>query len=313
MRAHALAARTKTPQPCRRSGAGAPARARPEVRRILHGSGPRIQRQTVPEPDELPRRGNAPLPYREAMEALERERMFGEPPSGRLCMTFDDGPQDGTEDCLDALAGERVPATFFLTGKNMASDPDRQRALVSRMLTEGHQIGNHTYTHFPAREVDYQATYGDLSDPKKLARFENNFHKNQAYFEDLLGASSPIFSLARLPGQGRFVRMGGRLVYVEQTEAMGMTHVEWDFEFGTSYTPKESKTEKASFPHLTAFPWQGIDGVSADHEGFPKAGDVILLHDRHWNGKQAKLEAVITKLKNQSFGFGKLDSSGRCS
>src|SRR5688572_31213401 len=48
-------------------------------------------------------------------------------------------------------------------------------------------------------------TYGDLSDPAKLAAFEKNFNDNEDHFRTLLGASSPIFSLARLPGDGRFV------------------------------------------------------------------------------------------------------------
>jgi len=247
------------------------------------------------------------------VEALERDRLGPnpQPAAGKVCLTFDDGPQKGTEDCLNALAGT-VPATFFLTGKNMASDPTEQKRLVERILSEGHQIGNHTYTHDPQADAEYRKTYGDLSDPKKLAQFEDNFNKNEAYFRKLLGASSPIFSLARLPGDGRFVTIGGKLVYVKQTEAMGMAHVGWDFEFGTSYISKKTKKEVPSFPHLKHLPWQGIDGVSADHSGFPSAGNVVLLHDRHWNGKQAKLEAVIAKLKSTGFGFGKLDSSGKC-
>ena len=45
MRTHL--AQTRTPSPRRPSDAGAPARARPEVRRILHGSVPRIQRAQI--------------------------------------------------------------------------------------------------------------------------------------------------------------------------------------------------------------------------------------------------------------------------
>ena len=246
------------------------------------------------------------------MEELERARIAGEPLAGKVCMTFDDGPQDGTEDCLNALAA-KVPATFFLTGKNMAADPVRQKTLVGRMLTEGHQLGNHTYTHDPQAAAEYRQAYGDLSDPTKLAKFEANFNDNEAHFRTLLGASSPIFSLARLPGDGRFVNMGGTLVYVKQTEKMGMAHVGWDFELGTTKMVGTPPVEKPVFKHLKTFPWQGIDGVSADRPGLPKAGDVVLMHDRHWNGKQAKLEAVITKLKGEGYGFGKLDSSGECS
>ena len=63
-----------------------------------------------------------------------------------VSLTFDDGPDRVTTPLiLDILQSYRVPATFFVTGKNVRSHPD----LIARILAQGHTIGNHTYSHDP--------------------------------------------------------------------------------------------------------------------------------------------------------------------
>jgi peptidoglycan/xylan/chitin deacetylase (PgdA/CDA1 family) len=62
----------------------------------------------------------------------------------RIALTFDDGPAERfTGQILDILREHRVPATFFVCGKNVEERPD----LLRRMVAEGHEIGNHTYSH----------------------------------------------------------------------------------------------------------------------------------------------------------------------
>ena len=61
-----------------------------------------------------------------------------------LALTFDDGPKRGTTDLLlDGLRERGASATFFLVGEQAALYPD----LVKRMQEEGHQVGNHTWSH----------------------------------------------------------------------------------------------------------------------------------------------------------------------
>lgn len=61
-----------------------------------------------------------------------------------IALTFDDGPRRSTtEKLLDGLEERGASATFFLVGKEIAGNED----LVERMLAEGHQIGNHTWSH----------------------------------------------------------------------------------------------------------------------------------------------------------------------
>ncbi|MHC4878682.1 MAG: polysaccharide deacetylase family protein [Planctomycetota bacterium] len=61
-----------------------------------------------------------------------------------LALTFDDGPHpEHTPQLLDALGAAGIPATFFLVGERA----DRHRDILQRIAAEGHEIGNHTWSH----------------------------------------------------------------------------------------------------------------------------------------------------------------------
>ena len=61
-----------------------------------------------------------------------------------LYLTFDAGFENGnTPIILDALKKHNAPATFFVVGTYIESNPD----LIKRMEKEGHIVGNHTYHH----------------------------------------------------------------------------------------------------------------------------------------------------------------------
>lgn len=62
----------------------------------------------------------------------------------KIAITFDDGPDPYcTEQLLDGLKERGARASFFVMGKQAEAYPD----LILRMQTEGHLIGNHTYSH----------------------------------------------------------------------------------------------------------------------------------------------------------------------
>lgn len=59
-------------------------------------------------------------------------------------LTFDNGYEQGyTGKVLDILKEKQVPAAFFVTGHYIESAPD----LLKRMASEGHLIGNHSWSH----------------------------------------------------------------------------------------------------------------------------------------------------------------------
>ena len=76
-----------------------------------------------------------PEPYRVAR--------YGSSPD-KVAITFDDGPDpEWTPKILDVLKREQAPASFFLIG----IQADKFSDVTDRIYREGHEIGNHTFTH----------------------------------------------------------------------------------------------------------------------------------------------------------------------
>jgi len=77
-----------------------------------------------------------------------RSGLFGEiqtrSNSDGIWLTFDDGPDPvGTPMILDLLKEEGVKATFFVIGEKAHRHPE----LIRRIYEEGHEVGNHTWSH----------------------------------------------------------------------------------------------------------------------------------------------------------------------
>jgi cellulose synthase/poly-beta-1,6-N-acetylglucosamine synthase-like glycosyltransferase/peptidoglycan/xylan/chitin deacetylase (PgdA/CDA1 family)/spore germination protein YaaH len=88
---------------------------------------------------------------------------------GLLALTFDDGPDPRwTPAILDILKREQVPATFFIVGKNGQSYPE----LLRRIVNEGHELGNHTFTHPNLGEMPLRLTDLELNATQRLIESE---------------------------------------------------------------------------------------------------------------------------------------------
>jgi peptidoglycan-N-acetylglucosamine deacetylase len=120
-----------------------------------------------------------------------------------VALTFDDGPSPWTDPILDHLARHGGHATFFVLGSEMGGN-DRRRT-VRRLLQDGHEIGNHTYSH--------PGDLASLSDTRIL--------------EELSRASSLIEEVAGVtPVHWRtpFLRSTPRLMAV--AGSLGLRHVD---------------------------------------------------------------------------------------
>ncbi|MCX6107255.1 MAG: glycosyltransferase [Proteobacteria bacterium] len=94
-----------------------------------------------------------------------------------IAITFDDGPDEiFTPKVLDILAREHVPATFFLIGSNAARHTD----IVRRIYDEGHEIGNHSFSH---------PNFAEISSP----RMSLELHSTERIIEALTGHSTLLF------------------------------------------------------------------------------------------------------------------------
>lgn len=87
---------------------------------------------------------NQPIDAVNAAEKYKPCNVLFLAPDGKICLTFDEGYENGyTAQILDILKEKNVKAVFFVTYDYCKSSPE----LVQRMIDEGHTVGNHSYTH----------------------------------------------------------------------------------------------------------------------------------------------------------------------
>ncbi len=103
-----------------------------------------------------------------------------------IALTFDDGPGIGTDTILSILKSHNAKATFFLIGKNAEANPD----VVRRIDLDGHEIGNHTYSHSFGSTVEMP---GKLTEELKRTNtvIERIIHKSTYLFRPPRGWTNP--------------------------------------------------------------------------------------------------------------------------
>ncbi len=80
-------------------------------------------------------------------------------------LTFDDGPHPHlTDEILDILAEYNAKATFFVIGKNA----EIYKNQLIRAYSEGHEIGNHTYSHLTASGTNSEKLSAELRKTDKI-------------------------------------------------------------------------------------------------------------------------------------------------
>lgn len=80
-------------------------------------------------------------------------------PGPYVALTFDDGPHaSNTPRLLNILRARNVKATFYVIGKNVDLYPD----IVRRTVAEGHEIGNHSYTHPVLSKLSQASLFSEI-------------------------------------------------------------------------------------------------------------------------------------------------------
>jgi peptidoglycan/xylan/chitin deacetylase (PgdA/CDA1 family) len=82
-----------------------------------------------------------------------------------IFLTFDDGPHArATPAVLDVLTSHGVPATFFLSGCNIAG----RASIVRETVDRGHALGIHAYSHTRMLAVSKQRTVDEIVTTSRL-------------------------------------------------------------------------------------------------------------------------------------------------
>lgn len=243
----------------------------------IEGSGEVLRVGSVPVGGErrlaLDKEGNVtgeeflrlPLPF-----SIERA---GYKP-GQVALTFDDGPDpDWTPKILDILKAKQVPAAFFIVGENALT----YRGLLEREVREGHEVGNHTYTH---------PNLGQASDA--VTRIELN--ATQRLVEAFTGRS---MRLMRAPYFGD----------AEPTTADEIVPVLIGQQLGYLSVGLHVDPGDWTRPGVQAIVDRTIAGVLASTE--ERSGNIVLLHDAGGNRDQtvAALPIIIDQLRARGYRF----------
>lgn len=194
-------------------------------------------------------------------------------------LTFDDGPSDNTPKILDILKENNVKATFFVNGH-----PERKE-IYKRIISEGHVIGNHTYSH------DYAVLY------KTIDFFDNDKQKLDSFIFEITGIKPQIL---RFPGgsnnrvsynYGGIDFMNKLTTHIKQS---GIKYFDWNVDSTDASVSTQSK-DKIIFEVLN-----GSKG---------KKQAIILMHDsKPKTTTILALPSIIKGLKEQGFSFSILSS-----
>ena len=185
-----------------------------------------------------------------------------------VSLTFDDGPDgDWTGPILDTLASRGVKATFFIIGQNAEIHPE----LLRRMYREGHEIGNHTFTHPNLALTGRLATRLELTASERLV-------------EALLNRRSILF---RAPYFGDAEpTTADELIPISQAQDLGYISVGLHIDPGDWATP-------------------GADSIVGRTLDQLNRGNIVLLHDGGGNRLQTvqALGPLIDSLKARGYSF----------
>jgi len=178
-----------------------------------------------------------------------------------VALTFDDGPHPVyTPQILDILKKYDARATFFVIGKNAEQYPE----IVKRAFDEGHEIGNHTYSHPKMSSIDEQKIMDEIQ-------------KTADTIESITGKKSILF---RSPGG--YLDDG----LISTAHKFDCTPVLWSWRQDTRDWAKPSVNQVVKTV---------LDNL--------RDGDIILFHDYNSKGSPtpAALEIILPELKNRGY------------
>jgi peptidoglycan-N-acetylglucosamine deacetylase len=191
---------------------------------------------------------------------------------GKIAISFDDGPDPSwTPKILEILREKKAPAVFFVIGDAAARSP----GLLRQEYAEGHEIGNHTYTHPQFEDA-----------PHAQLRIEVNL--TQRLIESVLGVKSTYF---RPPyGIDHQPEYAQEVAALPIPQEMGYVLVGAQIDAQDWRQPDGKNQVRAA---------EIVDGVLRQ----VKKGNIILFHDGGGDRSQtvAALPVVIDKLRAQGY------------
>ena len=203
----------------------------------------------------------------------------------QVAITFDDGPDPHwTPRILDVLKHEHAPAAFFLIGSEAEQYPD----LLERIYREGHEIGNHTWSHPDVSEISAGHMKVEMNATERL--FEAKLGVKPIFFR-------PPYSIDQNPdidAEVRPLQVMQDMGYV----AVGSNNDPYDWREINPDDGSRNTAEKITNAILSNLP-----PCPADPMQNPHCGNIILLHDGGGNRAETlkALPAIIEGVRARGF------------
>ncbi|TLS35798.1 glycosyltransferase [Pseudalkalibacillus caeni] len=193
-------------------------------------------------------------------------KRYGKATGKQVVLSFDDGPSaEYTPKVLDILKKYGVKGSFFVVGENAVANPN----VLKRIVDEGHEIGNHTYSH--AR----------LAKDNMETKLELN--STQRVIQKFTGVSTNLFRPPYTPDIGPSTKPIGHVVKAQE---MGYYLV------GSLIDPRDWEADSTK---------EIVDGAMDEINN----GNIILLHDSGGDRSHTieALPIIIEKLREKGYTF----------
>jgi peptidoglycan-N-acetylglucosamine deacetylase len=190
----------------------------------------------------------------------------------KLVISFDDGPdRRWTPRILDILKEKHAPAVFFVVGEEANQSPD----LLKREYNEGHEIGNHTFTHPNFDEISHTQLKWELNLTQRL-------------IESTLGVKSILFR----PPYG----IDHQPEYAEEIQQLPYPQELGYLIVGQRVDPDDWRLDGNR-------PQRPAQEIVADVMRQANKGNIVLLHDGGGDRAQtvAALPMIIDQLRAKGY------------
>lgn len=187
----------------------------------------------------------------------------------QMILTFDDGPDpEYTPQILDILKEKNVKAAFFVVGLNA----ENNIPIIKRIYDEGHEIGNHTFTHPNIAEINEERANLELNATRRIIESVTS-HSTVLFRPPYNADSEPQFLQEIIP-----VNIARKSNYYTVGESIDPT--DWD----------KDATADSIFVRV----------VREQNNG-----SIILLHDAGGNRKETvkALPRIIDYFRSNGYNF----------
>lgn len=206
-------------------------------------------------------------------------------------LTFDDGPQPGTDNVMQSLKETGTKGSFFMIGQHATFSP-LMRSYVDQ-IRNGYPefwLANHSYTH----------AYND--------RYIKFYHDPQGAFQDFMRAGRDLQvpeSIFRFPGNNAWVLDSGKMrgtklvrPVMHLMDSIKGKVIGWDVEWHFKRNPNGPGSVPIQGAHLMA---RQIINTLEKNETYRKNCVVLLTHDRmfHQQNYKDSLVTMINILKQE--------------